>query len=90
MEHLVSMLCQMFHMCYLISCPQDSCEVDVLFPICRRRNKSSEKLKSSSATHTVFESGFRPRELDFRVHVLTHSISQKNNYGGHTLILQSK
>lgn len=45
---------------------------------------------ASSGTHTVFEPGFRPRELEFRVHDLTQGISQKNNYGGHALILQSK
>lgn len=34
------MLCQMFHMRYLISRPQDSYEVDVLFPLAEEETKA--------------------------------------------------
>lgn len=38
----------------------------------------------------MFKPGSRLRESEIRVHDHTQNVSQKNNYGGHTLILQSK
>ena len=56
----------------------------------QKKKQKLRELKASSGTHTVFEPGFRPRELDFSVRDRTQGISQKNNYGGYALILQSK
>lgn len=70
MELLLSMLHPVFHMGDLIWSPQDSFEVDVLFPASRRRNKAQGGYMASSRTHRVFEPGFRPRELEVRVHDL--------------------